>query len=42
MGSYNASLEGNSMRAIDLYEGDELDEDDFKDLIRRAAAFNES
>jgi len=41
-GLFNASLEGNSMRAIDLYEGDELDESEFKELVRRAAAFNDS
>lgn len=37
---FNASLEGNTRRAIDLAEGDALDEADFKALIRAAAALN--
>jgi hypothetical protein len=41
-GLFNASLEGNVRRAIDLYEGDEMDEDAFKTLIRAAAALNGS
>ena len=39
---FNSSLEGNTRRAIDLHEGDELDEDAFKTLIRAAAALNRS
>ncbi len=39
-GLFNASLEGNTRRAIDLREGDELDEDAFKALIRAAVALN--
>jgi len=39
-GLFNASLEGNARRAIDVHEGDELDEDAFKSLIRAAAALN--
>ena len=39
-GVFNASLEGNTRRAIDLREGDELDEDAFKSLIRAAVALN--
>ena len=39
-GLFNASLEGNTRRAIDLHEGDEMDEDAFKTLIRAAAALN--
>jgi hypothetical protein len=39
---FNSSLEGNTRRAIDLREGDELDEDAFKTLIRAAAALNGS
>jgi len=39
-GLFNSSLEGNTRRAIDLREGDELDEDAFKKLIRAAAALN--
>ena len=41
-GLFNSSLEGNARRAIDLHEGDELDEDAFKTLIRAAAALNAS
>jgi hypothetical protein len=41
-GLFNSSLEGNVRRAIDLHEGDELDEDAFKDLIRAAVALNTS
>jgi hypothetical protein len=39
-GLFNASLEGNARRAIDLHEGDGIDEDAFKTLIRAAAALN--
>jgi len=39
-GLFNASLEGNVRRAIDLHEGDEMDEDAFKTLILAAAALN--
>jgi hypothetical protein len=41
-GLFNSSLEGNVRRAIDLHEGDEIDEDAFKTLIRAAAALNNS
>ncbi|MCP3018508.1 DUF1801 domain-containing protein [Cupriavidus basilensis] len=41
-GLFNASLEGNTRRAIDLHEGDEVDEDAFMTLIRAAAALNRS
>ena len=41
-GLFNASLEGNTRRAIDLHEGDEIEEDAFKALIRAAAALNSS
>ena len=41
-GLFNASLDGNVRRAIDLREGDEVDEDAFKTLIRAAAALNRS
>lgn len=37
---FNASLEGNARRAIDLREGDRIDEAAFKALIREAAALN--
>jgi hypothetical protein len=41
-GLFNSSLEGNARRAIDFQEGDEIDEDAFKALIRAAAALNRS
>jgi hypothetical protein len=41
-GLFNASLEGNVRRAIDLREGDELDGAAFGALIREAVALNES
>ena len=39
---FNASMEGNQRRAIDLHEGDKLDEKAFKALIREAVAVNQS
>ena len=39
---FNSSLEGKVRRAIDLREGNELDERAFKTLIRAAAALNSS
>ena len=39
---FNSSLAGNVRRAIDLHEGDEIDEKAFKTLIRAAAALNKS
>ena len=41
-GLFNASLEGNVRRAIDLDEGYEIDERAFKSLVRAAAARNVS
>ena len=41
-GLFNASLEGNARRAIDIHEDDELDPVAFKDLVREAIARNES
>jgi hypothetical protein len=41
-GLFNASLEGNARRAIDLHEGVGIDEDAFTALIRAAAALNTS
>jgi hypothetical protein len=41
-GLFNSSLEGNARRAIDFHEGDDIDEDAFKTLIRAAAALNRS
>ena len=37
---FNASLEGNTRRAIDIRRDDEIDEAAFKQLIRAAVAFN--
>ena len=37
---FNSSLEGNARRALDLFEGDVLDEAAFKALVRAAAALN--
>ena len=39
---FNSSLEGNVRRAIDIHEGDELDESAFKALVRQAVALNTS
>lgn len=39
-GLFNASLEGNSRRAIDLRQGETIDEQAFMTLIRNAAALN--
>ena len=41
-GLFNASLEGNTRRAIDLREGDKIDERALKALIRAAVALNTS
>ncbi|MBV4462493.1 DUF1801 domain-containing protein [Pseudomonas sp. SWRI79] len=41
-GLFNASLEGNTRRAIDFHEGDRIDEDALKTLIRAAVALNTS
>jgi len=41
-GLFNASLDGNKRRAIDVQEGVQLDEKAFKALIRSAVAFNEA
>src|SRR3982750_2167340 len=39
---FNSSLEGNTRRAIDFHEGDEIDEKALKALIRAAVALNTS
>ena len=41
-GLFNASLEGNTRRAIDLHQGDAVDRDAFQTLIRAAVALNRS
>ena len=37
---FNSSLDGNARRAIDIHEGDKVDEAALKDLIRAAVALN--
>jgi hypothetical protein len=37
---FNASLEGNMRRAVDIHEGEQVDAAAFKALIREAVAFN--
>ena len=39
---FNASLDGNARRAIDIHEGEEVDKSAFKTLIRQAVALNNS
>ncbi len=41
-GLFNASLDGNVRRAIDIHEGDKIDEKAFKALIRAGVALNTS
>jgi hypothetical protein len=41
-GLFNSSLEGNARRAIDFHEGDKLEEEALKALIRSAVALNKS
>ncbi len=41
-GLFNSSLEGKVRRAIDVREGERIDEDAFKALIRAAVALNQS
>jgi hypothetical protein len=40
LGLFNASLEGNAMRAINIRENEKVDEEAFKSLIRAAVALN--
>lgn len=39
-GIFNASLDGNARRAIDIFEGDKIDEVAFKDVIRGGVQLN--
>ena len=39
-GLFNSGLEGNTRRAIDIHEGDEIDEKALKGLVRAAVALN--
>lgn len=41
-GLFNSGLDGNTRRAIDFHEGETIDEDALKDLVRAAVALNES
>ncbi len=41
-GLFNASLDGNVRRAIDIHEGQKVDEPAFKALVRQAVALNSS
>jgi hypothetical protein len=41
-GLFNSSLEGNTRRAIDIHEGEHVDESAFKALVREAVALNSS
>ena len=41
-GLFNSSLEGNVRRAIDIHEGDKINEAALKDLIRAAVALNQN
>jgi hypothetical protein len=39
---FNSSLEGNTRRAIDFHEGDKVDEEALKELVRAAVVLNKS
>jgi len=41
-GLFNSSLEGNTRRAIDIHEGEQIDEEALKALVRDAVALNTS
>ena len=41
-GLFNSSLDGNVRRAIDIHEGEEVDESAFKALVRQTVALNRS
>ena len=41
-GLFNASLDGNTRRAIDFHEGEKIDEDALKALVRAAVTLNKS
>jgi hypothetical protein len=41
-GLFNSSLEGNTRRAIDIHQGEEIDADAFRTLVRDAVALNRS
>jgi hypothetical protein len=39
---FNSSLEGNTRRAIDIHQGEKVNESAFKALVRQATALNSS
>jgi len=41
-GMFNSSLDGNTRRALDIFEGDTIDEATFKALVRDAVALNKA
>jgi len=41
-GLFNSSLEGNTRRAIDFRDGEKIDEEAFKTLVRAAVTLNKS
>ena len=41
-GLFNSSLEGNTRRAIDFHEGEQIDEEALKTLVRAAVTLNTS
>ena len=41
-GLFNSSLDGNIRRAVDFHEGEKIDEEAFKTLVRAAVTLNES
>src|SRR3954452_13208332 len=41
-GLFNSSLEGNTRRAIDIHEGEEIDAESLKALVREAVDLNQS
>jgi len=41
-GLFNSSLDGNTRRAIDFHEGEEIDEEGLKALVRAAVTLNEA
>ena len=41
-GIFNSSLDGNTRRAIDFHEGDEVDEEGLRTLVRSAVTLNKS
>ena len=41
-GLFNSSLEGNMRRAIDIHEGDKIDERALKNLVRAAVDYNQA